>query len=40
MKAYSLIKGDVFEVSAEAFDGTPVAGKTVSVKAKKLLVAA
>ena len=40
VKAYSLIKGDVFEVSAEAFDGTPVAGKTVSVKAKKLLVAA
>lgn len=30
VKGYSLIKGDIFEVSAIAFDGTPVAGKTVT----------
>lgn len=30
VKAYSLIKGDIFEVSAVGFDGKPVAGKTVT----------
>lgn len=39
VRAYELAVGDVFEVSKEGFDGTPVAGKTVSVTAKKLVVA-
>lgn len=39
VKAYSLKKGDIFEVSAEGFTGTPVVGKTVSVASKKLVVA-
>ena len=39
MRCYELGVGDVFELSAEGFDGTPVAGKTVSVTAKKLVVA-
>ena len=39
VRAYELAVGDVFEVSAEGFDGTPEAGKTVSVAAKKLVVA-
>lgn len=39
VKAYSLIKGDIFEVSAHAFDGTPVAGKTVSYADGKYVVA-
>lgn len=38
VRAYELAVGDVFEVSAEGFDGTPVVGKTVSVEAKKLKV--
>ena len=36
VRAYSLVPGDVFEVSADAFDGTPVAGATVSATAKGL----
>ncbi len=39
VKAYSLVKGDIFEVSDEGFDGTPAVGKTVSVASKKLKVA-
>lgn len=39
VRAYQLCKHDVFEVSAEGFTGTPVAGATVSVGAKKLVVA-
>ena len=39
VRGYELAVGDVFEVSAEAFTGTPVAGKAVSVAAKKLVVA-
>ena len=40
VKAYTLIVGDIFEVSAEAFTGIPVANKAVSVASKKLVVAA
>lgn len=40
VKAYTLILGDMFEVSAEAFTGTPVAGKTLTVASKKLVVGA
>ena len=39
VRAYELAVGDVFEVSAEGFNGTPEAGKTVSVANKKLVVA-
>ena len=39
IKAYSLIKGDIFELSAIAFDGTPEAGKTVSYSGGKYVVA-
>ena len=39
LRVYQLYVGDVFTVSAEAFDGTPEVGKTVSVSAKKLAVA-
>ena len=39
VRAYQLCKHDVFEVSAEGFDGTPVAGAAVSVANKKLVVA-
>ena len=39
VRGYELAVGDVFELSAEGFDGTPVAGATVSVANKKLLVA-
>lgn len=35
VKAYGLSKGDIFEISDAAFDGTPVAGKTVSYNATK-----
>lgn len=38
VRAYELAVGDVFEVSAEGFSGTPVAGKTVAVASKKLKV--
>ena len=40
VRAYELRVGDVFTLSAEGFDGTPVVGKTVSVASKKLKVAA
>ena len=39
VRGYELAVGDVFEVSAEGFTGTPEAGKTVSVADKKLVVA-
>ena len=39
VRSYELAIGDVFEVSAEGFTGTPLAGKTVSVASKKLVVA-
>ena len=39
VRGYELAVGDVFEVSAEGFTGTPEAGKTVSVAGKKLVVA-
>ena len=39
VRGYELAVGDVFEVSAEGFTGTPEAGKKVSVAAKKLVVA-
>ena len=39
VRGYELAVGDVFEVSAEGFTGTPEAGKTVSVASKKLVVA-
>ena len=38
VKAYSLIKGDIFEVSAIAFDGTPEAGATVTYSNGKYVV--
>ena len=40
VRAYELRVGDVFTLSVEGFDGTPVVGKTVSVASKKLKVAA
>ena len=40
VRGYELAVGDVFEVSAEGFSGTPEAGKSVSVANKKLVVAA
>lgn len=38
VRAYTLCKYDIFEVSAEAFSGTPVAGKTVTANAAGKLV--
>ena len=39
VRCYALEVGDVFELSAEVFTGTPVKGKAVSVSRKKLAVA-
>ena len=39
LRVYQLYVGDVFTLSAEGFTGTPEVGKTVSVAAKKLVVA-
>lgn len=39
LRCYELYVGDVFELSEVGFSGTPEAGKTVSVTAKKLAVA-
>lgn len=39
VRGYALHKGDVFELSAAGFTGTPEAGKTVTVENKKLKVA-
>lgn len=38
VRAYTLCKYDIFEVSAEAFSGTPAAGKTVTANAAGKLV--
>lgn len=38
VRAYTLCKYDIFEVSAEAFSGTPSAGKTVTANAAGKLV--
>ena len=35
VKAYGLVKGDIFEISASGFDGTPAATKTVTYDATK-----
>lgn len=40
VKAYSLIKGDIFEISAIGFDGTPVAGKALTYVNGKYKVSA
>lgn len=40
MRCYELVPGDIFELSAEGFDGTPVKGKSVSVASKKVKVSA
>lgn len=40
VEGISLTIGDIFELSAEGFDGTPEAGKGVTVNNKKLKVAA
>lgn len=39
-RAHELMKGDLFEVSAEGFSKTPSAGKTISTIASKKLVIA
>lgn len=39
VRAYELAKGDVVEISADGFDGTPTAGATISaIAAKKLKI--
>lgn len=38
VKAYSLIKGDIFELSAEAFTGTPEVGGTLAYASGKYTV--
>ena len=40
VKGYSLVKGDIFEMSNEGFQGEPVVGKTVSFADGKYVVAA
>lgn len=39
VRSYELVKDDVFEVSAEAFDGVPAKGAAVTVTGKKLTIA-
>lgn len=39
VRGYELIKNDIFEISAEGLDGTPVAGKAVSYANGKYVVA-
>lgn len=39
VKGYSLVKGDIFEMSTEGFSGTPVVGKAVSFSNGKYVVA-
>ncbi len=39
VKCYSLIKGDIFEVSENGFEGTPNAGSTVTFANGKYVVA-
>ena len=38
VRGYVLTLGDIFEVSAEAFTGTPVKNATLTVSSKKLVV--
>jgi len=40
VKGYSLVKGDIFEMSVEGFQGIPAVGKTVSFADGKYVVAA
>ena len=40
VKGYSLVKGDIFEMSVEGFQGEPAVGKTVSFADGKYVVAA
>lgn len=40
VRAYELCKGDIFELSAEGFDGTPEKGKAVTVENKTVKVTA
>lgn len=40
VKGYSLVKGDIFEMSVEGFQGTPAVGKAVSFADGKYVVAA
>ena len=39
VKGYSLVKGDIFEMSTEGFQGTPAVGATVSFADGKYVVA-
>lgn len=39
VRCYELVKGDIFELSAEGFNGDPVKGATVSVTNKQVTVA-
>lgn len=38
MRCYELVPGDIFELSAEGFSGTPAKGSAVSVASKKVTV--
>lgn len=38
VRAYELHKGDIFELSAEGFSGTPAKGSAVTVSSKKITV--
>lgn len=38
MRCYELVPGDIFELSAEGFSGTPSKGASVSVSSKKVTV--
>lgn len=40
MRCYELVPGDIFELSAAGFNGTPAANKSVSIQSKKVKVAA
>jgi hypothetical protein len=40
VKGYSLVKGDIFEMSVEGFQGEPAVGKAVSFADGKYVVAA
>lgn len=39
VRGYGLVKGDVYELSADSFTGTPGAGKTVTITGQKHVVA-
>ena len=40
VRGYALTKGDVYELSADAFTGTPAAGKKVTITGQKHVVGA